>query len=366
MKFKVEKEKMSGALGQVLAVINAKNPLQLLQNVYIEAKEGKLRFRATDMDMTLCTAVDAEVEEEGVTTLPAKRLSGVFREMAGDTATVAVDGENKAVIKAGAATFRLNGLASEEYPALPELGDEVVELMVEQASLREMLRRVSYAAMQDASRPLLSSVLLAYEQGTLAAVATDSRRLALVEQPLDNGPASPASLVVPLKAVAELIRTLGDEGTVAIKASARQADFSYGEITLVTKLMEGKYPNFRQVVPNRTNAVRVTVGREDFLAALRRTSQLVIDRVSGVNLNLSSNRLEVVAQEAEIGEGRDVIDATYEGEDLSISFNPDFLMDALRVLTEDQIYLELVDEMSPGVMGCASSFKYVIMPIRLQ
>ena len=366
MKFKIEKEKMNGALGQVQAIINPKNPLPLLQNVYIQAEDGKLNLRATDMDMTLCTSVEAEVEEGGATTLPAKRLLGVFREMAANVATVTVGEGDKAVIRAGSATFRLHGMSAEEYPPLPELGAEVESFSMERKVLREMLKRVSYAAMQDASRPLLSSVLLSYQGGTLASVATDSRRLALVEQPLDSAPSGPVDLIVPLKVVSELIRTLGDAGTVEVKASGRQAAFSFGEVTLATKLMEGKYPNFRQVVPVRTNAVRVTLDREAFLGALRRTSLLVSDKVAGVNLNLSANRLEVVAQEAEIGEGRDVIDAKYEGEGLSISFNPEFLMDALKVLTEDEVWLELVDDMSPGVMGSSTSFKYVIMPIRLQ
>ena len=366
MKFKVEKEKVNGALAQVQAVINPKNPLPLLQNVYVGAKDGTLELRATDMDMTLCTSVEADVAEEGQTTLPAKRLLGVFKEMAGDAADVAVDEGNKAVIKSGAATFRLHGISPEDFPTLPELGDDALSFKMEQSVLKNMLRRVSYAAMEDASRPLLSSVLLSYSEGTLASVATDSRRLALVEQPLDTPPSKAVDFILPLKAVNELIRTLGDEGTVEVKATDRQAMFTFGAMTLVTKLMEGRYPNFRQVVPQRDNAVRVTVDRELFLAALRRTSQLVIDKISGVNLNITPNRMEVVAQEAEIGEGRDVIDAKYEGAELSISFNPAFLMDALKVLTEDEVYLELVDEMSPGVMGNATSFKYVIMPIRLQ
>ena len=365
MKFKVAKEQMNNALVQVQAVINPKNPLPLLQNVFVEAKDGKLDFRATDMDMTLCTTIEADVEQAGVTTMPARRLLVVFKELNGDAADVEVNEEHKAFIKAGAASFRLHGLSPEDYPSLPELGDDVSTFTIPQATLKTMLRRVSYAAMDDASRPILSSVLLSYADGTLAAVATDSRRLALVENPLDEAPAAPFDLIIPLKAVNELLRLLGDEGTVGIKSSGRQASFAFGPVTLVTKLMEGKYPNFRQVVPHRDNAFRVNVNREEFLSALRRTSQLVIDRISGINLNISSDKVEIVAQEAEIGEGRDVIAARYEGDDLSISFNPAFLMDALKVLTEDEVYLELVDDMSPGIMGCASSFKYVIMPIRL-
>ncbi len=365
MKFKVEKEQMNSALAQVQAVINPKNPLPLLQNVLVEAKAGKLDFRATDMDMTLCTTIDADIEEEGVTTMPAKRILVVFKELRGDAADVVVNDEHKAFIKSGAASFRLHGMPAEDYPELPDLGADVVSFALPQATLKTMLRRVSYAAMDDASRPILSSVLLSCADGTLAAVATDSRRLALVETPLDDAPAAAVDLIIPLKAVNELLRILDDEGTVDIRASARQASFAFGSFTLVTKLMEGKYPNFRQVIPHRDNAFRVTVDREEFLSALRRTSQLVIDKISGINLNISADKVEIVAQEAEIGEGRDVIAARYEGSDLSISFNPAFLMDALKVLTEDEVYLELVDDMSPGIMGCASSFKYVIMPIRL-
>ena len=170
--------------------------------------------------------------------------------------------------------------------------------------------------------------------------------------------------MVPLKAVGELQRTLGDEGEVTIEAGDKQAAFSFGDVLLVTKLLEGKYPNYRQVIPQGTT-VRATMERETLQNAVRRTSQLVIDRIAGIRLNFSPNLLEVVAADAEIGEGRETMDIKYDGPEMSISFNPEFLTQPLKALTTDEVYLDMADELSAGTFRSTVNFVYVLMPIRL-
>lgn len=361
MKFKVSKEALSAGLQKVQSVINPKNPMQVLSNVLLRAGDDGLELTATDTDITVRAKVPAEVSEGGAATLPAKRLFGVIRDLGTDTAEITVDAENTAKIAAGKSRFTVKGIAAEEFPELPEVGASKAYTM-DQGELKGMLKLVSYAAMQDPSRPLLCSVLLNFGEGKVSAVATDSRRLALVEQELEGAEA--AALVVPLKAVNELQRTLGDEGPVEIRAGEKQASFSFGDVLLVTKLLEGKYPNFRQVIPQGTT-VRATMERETLQNAVRRTSQLVIDRIAGIRLNFSPNVLEVVAADAEIGEGRETMDIKYDGPEMSISFNPEFLTQPLKALTTDEVYLDMADELSAGTFRSTVNFVYVLMPIRL-
>ena len=363
MKIKVNKEAMIDCLQKIQSVINPRNALPVLSNVLIKAQKGKLELTATDMSLTVRASLDAEVLEPGVTTLPAKRIFGVFRELSVDEAEMEVSDQNVASIQAGSSYFRIHGISEADYPNLPEMADPKV-FSIDQGAFRNMLKLTAYGASVDANRPLLNGVLLSFKAGKLSVVATDSRRLALVENELEFPADAGMDLIVPLKTVEELIRTLGDAGPLKILATPKQIAFEFSSSLIVSKLVEGTYPNFRQVIPP-SNGERVCLERETFLTAVRRTSQLVIDAVSGVKLTFTKNRLEILATAPEIGEARETMDVKYKGPDIAISFNPAFLMDPLKALTTDEVYLDLTDDTSPGVVRSTINFVYVLMPIRV-
>ncbi len=363
MKIKVNKEAMIDCLQKVQSVINPRNALPVLSNVLMKAQKGKLELTATDMSLTVRATLDADVAEAGTTTLPAKRIFGVFRELSVDEAEMDVSDQNVASIQAGSSYFRIHGISEADYPNLPEMADPKA-YVIDQAAFRNMLKLTSYAASVDANRPLLNGVLLSFKAGKLSVVATDSRRLALVEHEVEFPADAEMDLIVPLKTVEELLRTLAETGTVKILATAKQIAFEFDRILIVSKLVEGTYPNFRQVIP-QANGERVAMERETLLTAVRRTSQLVIDAVSGVKLTFTKNRLEILATAPEIGEARETMDVKYKGPDIAISFNPAFLMDPLKALTTDEVYLDLLDDTSPGVLRSSISFVYVLMPIRV-
>ena len=363
MKIKVSKEAIIDCLQKVQSVINARNALPVLSNVLIQAGDGKIELTATDMNLTVRATMEADVIEPGATTLPAKRIFGVFRELSVDEATMEVNEENVAFIRAASSYFRIHGISEADYPAMPEMEDSK-SFAIDQGAFRNMLKLTSYAASADPNRQLLHGLLLSFKAGKLSVVATDSRRLALVEQEVEFPADSEMDMIVPLKTVDELVRTLGESGTVTVTATPKQAAFDFDGVRVVTKLVEGTYPNFRQVIP-QTVGERVCLERETFLTAIRRTSQLVSDAVSGVKLTFSQNRLEVLAAAAEIGEGRETMDVKYKGPDVAISFNPAFLMDPLKSMTTDEVYLDLIDDTSPGVMRSTVNFVYVLMPIRI-
>ena len=363
MKIKVNKEAIIGCLQKVQSVINPRNALPVLSNVLFKAENGKLELTATDMNLTVRASMDAEVMEPGVTTLPAKRIFGVFRELSVDEAELNVNSDNIAFIHAGSSDFRIHGISEADYPSLPEMTDAKC-YSFEQSAFRNMLKLTSYAASTDANRPLLNGVLLSFKGGKLSVVATDSRRLALVEHEVEFPADAGIDLIVPLKTVDELVRTLGDTGPLKILATPKQIAFEFEGMLIVSKLVEGVYPNFRQVIPQSTGD-RVSMERETLLTAVRRTSQLVIDTVSGVKLTFTKNRLEILATAPEIGEARETMDVKYNGPDIAISFNPAFMMDPLKAMTTDEVFLDLTDDTSPGVMRSTISFVYVLMPIRV-
>ncbi len=363
MKIKVNKEAMIECLQKVQSVINPRNALPVLSNVLMKAQDGKLELTATDMSLTVRATLEAEVMEPGVTTLPAKRIFGVFRELSVEEAEMDVSDQNIASIQAGSSYFRIHGISEADYPNLPEMVDPQT-YSIDQAAFRNMLKLTSYSASVDANRPLLNGVLLSFKGGKLSVVATDSRRLALVEHEVEFPADAGMDLIVPLKTVEELIRTLGESGPLKILATPKQIAFEFDRILIVSKLVEGTYPNFRQVIP-QSNGDRVSMERETLLTGVRRTSQLVIDAVSGVKLTFTKNRLEILATAPEIGEARETMDVKYNGPDIGISFNPAFLMDPLKALTTDEVYLDLTDDTSPGVMRSSISFVYVLMPIRV-
>lgn len=363
MKIKVNKEAIIDCLQKVQSVINPRNALPVLGNVLFKAEKGKLELTATDMSLTVRASMEADVTEAGTTTLPAKRIFGVFRELSVDEAEMEVNDQNIASIQAASSYFRIHGISEADYPSLPEMEDPKT-FSIDQAAFRNMLKLTSYAASVDANRPLLNGVLLSFKAGKLSVVATDSRRLALVEHEVEFPADGGMDLIVPLKTVEELLRTLGESGTLKILATPKQVAFEFDRILIVSKLVEGTYPNFRQVIP-QANGERVSMERETLLTAVRRTSQLVIDAVSGVKLTFTKNRLEILATAPEIGEARETMDVKYNGPDIGISFNPAFLMDPLKALTTDEVFLDLVDDTSPGVVRSTISFVYVLMPIRL-
>jgi DNA polymerase III subunit beta len=363
MKIKVNKEAIIDCLQKVQSVINPRNALPVLSNVLIRAEKDRLELTATDMNLTVRATMPAEVSETGATTLPAKRIFGVFRELSVEEAEMEVNDENIAFIHAASSFFRIHGISEADYPTLPEMEDAKT-YSLDQAAFRNMLKLTSYGASTDPNRQLLHGVLLSFKAGKLSVVATDSRRLALVEQEVEFPSDAEIDLILPLKTVEELIRTLGESGTLTILANQKQAAFEFDGILIISKLVEGSYPNFRQVIPQAAGE-RVAMERETLLTAIRRTSQLVSDAVSGVKLTFTKNRLEVLAAAAEIGEGRETMDVKYNGPDIAISFNPAFLMDPLKAMTTDEVFLDLLDDTSPGVIRSTINFVYVLMPIRV-
>src|ERR1700674_4919312 len=362
MKFSVTKEKLLEGLQQVQNVVSTRTTLPILSNVLLQANEKEVHLTTTDLDVGVRGSFEAEVEKKGATTLPARRLFNIVRELPSSEIQVDVDGKNTASIRSGQSFFKILGLPEEEFPPLPKF-DSAKEVTIRQKDLRDGLKKTSYAISTDETRYVLNGVLFSFKENKLTLVATDGRRLALVDLELEFPRSQELDIIVPTKAVAELQRLVREEGEVKLSIGENQIAFELNRTLLVSKLIEGNYPNYRQVIPGEAKE-RITLEREIFLTAVRRVSLLASEKSNSVKLIFSKSNIDIVATTPDVGEAKESLAVMYKGREFSIAFNPEFLMAPLRNLTEEEIYLDLIDEMSPGVIKIAGSFLCVLMPMR--
>ena len=363
MKFTIQRSKFIEGLKNVQNIVAGKGSLPVLQNVMIEAKNGVIKLTTTDLDISTKSEVECEVEEEGVTTLPVKLLFTSITKAAEGMIEVLVDGQERVTIKAGSARFKLQGLPGSDFPKLPDDGESFA-YTVPSATLREMFRKTAYAASQDDTRRTLKGVLMSFKDGKLTMVATDGRRLALVENEIEFPKDSEKDIVLPSKAVTELQRSLAGEGDVFIMVQKSQICFSFDSVKIFSKLMDDTYPNYQQVIPKECKE-HIVVDRQLLLDALDRASVMTMDEAHSTKLIFEANMLTVMSAASEIGEAKDEVAIKYAGEKIEIMFNPNYVMDTLKAIDDDEVSIELRDGHSPAVIRCSIPFLYVLMPLRI-
>jgi len=320
------------------------------------------------LDVTVACSVEAKVKKGGAATVPVKKLFGIARELGGMEIDLEVDEKNICSISAGPSFYKINGLSAEEFPPLPKFKEEK-NVTLPQATVRSMIKKTLFAMSTDESRYVLNGIFLSLKDHKLTMVATDGRRLALVEEEADVTDKSTGEFIIPAKAVNELNRLLQENGDVDIKFTDNQAAFTLkdekgGSVLIITKLIEGNYPNYRQVIPNETKE-RVAFAREEFLHALKRAEIMTSEKANSVKLAFGKNTLAITANSPEVGEARESIAINYQGKEIAVAFNPRYLIDPLSSLADDEVYMELIDELSPGVLKIKGPFLYVVMPMRL-
>ena len=363
MKFKVIRSKFLEGLKSVQNIVAGKGSLPILQNVLIESGERTIKLTTTDLDISIKAEVECEVSDPGATTLPVKLLFTSMSKVAEGEVEVTVDAQERATIRAGSARFKLQGMSAAEFPQLPEEGD-AYSYTVPQATIKEMLRKTSYAASQDDTRRMLKGVLVSFKDEKLTMVATDGRRLALVEKELEFPKVAERDIVLPSKAVAELQRSLGLEGDVAIMVKKSQVCFNLSGVIIYSKLVDDTYPNYRQVIPAQC-AQHIVVDRQLLLDALERASVMSMDDSHSSKLIFESNVLTVTSAANDIGEASDEVPIKYAGEKIETMFNPTYVMDPLKAIDDDEVTIDINDGHTPAVIRCSIPFLYVLMPLRI-
>ncbi len=363
MKFSIIRSKFFDGLQTVQNVVSTKGSLQILSNALLQVADNRLCITTTDLDISEKCFVECEMEQAGTTTLPIRRLASIIRELDEGKILVEITDDDVATVQCGSSFFKIIGLPTRDFPPVPS-ADGKVCYRIDQGVFKEMLRKTSYAASLDETRRVLNGVLLAFKENKLTMVATDGRRLALVEHEVEFPPEAETEMILPTKAVSELMRILGNDGDLKIFAQKNQVVFEIGSTMLSSKLIDGVYPNYRQVIPGGCDE-RVTVEREQLLAALRRVSVVTTDKSNATRLTFSANQLTISSSTPDVGEGRDTVPVKYAGKEISIIFNPEYVMDPLKNITDDEIFIEMNDGHSPALLKCSIPFLYVLMPLRI-
>jgi DNA polymerase-3 subunit beta len=373
VKFRCERDALSEAIGNAgRAVASRSGALPILSGLLVRTAADEVHLAGSDLELTIRVSAPAECDDEGAAVLPARLFGDIVRSL--EPGAVSIDvGEDEARIKSGRSEFALRVLAAEDFPRLPEVAGSGVRM--DAAALAEALRQVIPAASRDDARPILTGVLLVAEGSGLRLVATDSYRLAVRDLPgesrlaahLSGAAAEGRHVLVPAKALGELQRLLAAEQTVELSFSDRDACFDTGRARVSTRLIEGQFPNYQQLIPTGYPN-RLVVAREAFIEAVKRVRLIGRDRDNApIRLMMSTSGLELQTIVHDVGQATETLDAKYEGAETTIAFNPEFLLDGLQAISSEEVSVETLDTSKPAIVRSAEGgdFMYLLMPVRV-
>lgn len=362
MKFRCERDVLVEALATAQRATSSRATLPVLSGLRLSLAGDELRLTGSDLDLTITTEVKVSGEDDGVAVLPAKIAVDIVRSLEGGAVEIETDGD-AARISGGRSNFRLHTIPADEFPNLVEPDGEKVVLAA--GHLADGLRQVVKAASRDESRPILTGVLLAAEGQGLRMVSTDSYRLAVRDLPGTTALREGQTVLVPSRALDELARVLLDDTDVTLVLGERDASFQVGTFHLMTRLIEGEFPNYRGLIPT-AQSNRMVIDRASLLDAVRRV-RLMARENSPVRLAMSDGQLELRAVTLDVGEATEQLDAEYTGDELTVAFNPEYLVDGLEVTPGEQISLETMDSLKPALLRPIddSDFLYLLMPVRV-
>ncbi len=362
MKVKLGKNILMEGIQKVQHVIIAKASLPILANILIETQQDSLRLTATDLDIGITCEIPVDIQEVGGVSVPAKRFSDIIKEFPGDNVFINAKKNNQVTIEGGACQFRVMGIAKEEFPRMPEFKDKEV-VKIGQQMLKEMLRLTSFSVSVDEARYVLNGILFRFSKNKLSMVATDGKRLAVMEKALGMDLGKSVDIIVPIKTIHELMRNLRDDGEVSLVLGGNQALFDLGGAIIISRLIDGEFPDYKQVIPGASEN-KMRVNREDFLLAIRRAALLSTPDYQAVKLEVFKNKLVVSKATPDVGESREELSVVYQGRELAIGFNPGYIIDVLKNLQDDSVDLELTDSEKPGVIRI-NGYTYIVLPMRL-
>lgn len=366
MKFQVGRNELLGALTGVIGVVERRQTLPILSNVLMNVVDDRLHVTATDLEIEMKASAQVQNLSPGRLTLPARKLYDICRGLPeGAELTIDANGD-KAVVRSGRSRYSLACLSADEFASL-EVQGEAQTFSVSSAGLRRLIEKTQFAMAQQDVRYYLNGTLLELRSTGLRTVATDGHRLALAEMETPLALTEALSVIVPRKAILELMRLLtGQDEPVNLSLGSGQLKVDVGDLQLTTKLIDGRFPDYERVIPTNGDK-RVTADRETVRQALARTAILSNEKFKGVRLTLDSGRMVLQTHNPEHEEAEEELEVDYDGEALEIGFNVNYLMDALGALGNASFTLDLRNSESSGLIQAAddTSARYVVMPMRL-
>ncbi len=369
MKLTITREQLQEGLVAVAASVPAKTTLPILSNILLEATKDGIRLSGTDLDISVSTTVSASIDQEGAITLPARKLVEIVRELPSAAIRLTASGEQRVTIECGRSKFKLLGLPREEFPAFPSVKFEG-GWRTSSKELQKLIGHVAFAASTEESRPILNGVLWELRPERMRMVATNGHRLARMDVPTtEAGGASQADLIVPPKALEQIRRLFDTDETVEIARSENHLGFRTSVTQIFTRLIEGPYPNYEQVIPRENDKV-ATADKSALTAALRRMSIVASDQTHRIRMAFANGSCKLSVQTPDLGEAQEELNVSYEGDPLEIGFNAAYLLEILKYIPTDEVRMtfkapERAATCEPVGWDDPASYLALVMPLRL-
>ncbi len=360
MKISAPKDLLLKGIQSVQTVIDSKTIQPILSHILMEATNDNITLTATDFNIGIITVIPVKPSITGAITVPAKKLAEIIKELPDEIISISVKKNNIINIECGNSNFKIMGLSEEEFSKPPEFKDKNY-ITLKQARLKTLLRRTGFAAGHDEIRHVLNGILFVLKPSHLRLVATDGRCLAMTEEKMQLPKTLEGKFILPAKAVSELDRMLTDDGDVKISVAEKQVMFDTGTTKLVSRLIEGEFPNYERVIPEEAKD-KMVVSRTALLGAIKRVALFTSPDSMFIRVDASKDKIVLSKSDPHTGEARVALDVQYKGKDLSIGFNPDYLVSLLKNVDQETVALELVDAEKPGVVRIADEYVYVVMP----
>lgn len=366
MKFICARKDINEGVQTVGRAVSARTSLPILGHLLFTAEEGRIRIAATDLEIGMESVVDANVQEPGSMTVPYRVLSEVLAALPETDVALSVDESHTASLKCGTSDFTILGLPPEEFPMLPEVREEV-SLSIDHDSLREGVRKTLFAISPDESRAILTGILMELDGSSLKLVATDTHRLCVFDCAVDNAQGT-VNAIVPGRAMNELTRIVPEgEGKVDVRISPSQILFKTGDTILISRLIEGQFPNYKKVVPAE-HTKTLTIPTEQFLNAMRRVFVVARENSNRTLVKTEDGTFVLSAESGAVGSAHEEVEVIKEGDDIKMAFNAKYLLDVLQVIDTEAIEMELSGEASAAVVKPQGqdNYTYVLMPMQIE
>ena len=366
MNIKIDRELLLTPLGNVSGIVEKRHALPILSNLLLEGSQGKLKFTATDLEMQISTHIKTELSDDFQITLSAKKLFDITRALPEDSKIDFQIEENKVTVKAKKSRFNLQTLPPQDYPVMKKEENEAVELILPQKGFKALLKQVDFAMAQQDIRYYLNGLLIEVKEKNINIVGTDGHRLSFTSLELTN-PTKAAQVIIPRKTVVELVKLLNDnDDPLEISFSNNQVNFKFSDIDLITKVIDGKFPDYSRVIPEGHENV-FNIDRALLLESMLRASILSNDKYRGIRMVVEENNLRLVSNNSEQEQAEEELEIEYRGEKIDIGFNVTYLIDVLTNIQSDKLTIAFNDSSSSCLVTIPNNkkYKYVVMPMRI-
>lgn len=368
MRITIPRNDLLDAVSKVRTVVSAKSALPILSHILFEAKDSAVKLSATDLKVSIECSVDCTVHESGTLTVSAQRLASILSELPSGDISLALSDNSVVTLESGTIQTKFFSMSPEEFPSIRDFAG-VEPILLDQLILKKLFSKTSFAVSTDQARYNLTGLLFELKGGKLTTVATDGRRMSLCSESEGIPEGLDIKVIIPGKMISELERLLGDDGEVRVQVDETQAAFTFGQIRLVTALIEGSFPPYENVIPKRHDK-EALLPLAPFMEAVRRTRTMTNDKFNSVRFKVLPGKAVLKVVTPEVGEYLEDLAIEYDGEEVEIAFNPDFIFDVVRRMEGETLVVQLKDAMSPGLFkpyteAPEDNYLNVIMPIRI-